>query len=81
MEYVKNPRFKLAIEQHGDLESLEFWVGLPEKVKNLAVGLHRTECRELMKLLLFAIVSQVLGTHHCFTLSLVHQLVTGISFR
>ncbi|XP_062174951.1 uncharacterized protein LOC133880086 [Alnus glutinosa] len=44
-EHMKNPIFKLAIEHHGDLESLEFWEGLPQHVKNLAFELYRTECR------------------------------------
>ncbi|KAJ0046751.1 hypothetical protein Pint_05783 [Pistacia integerrima] len=43
-EYVKNPRFRLAIDQHGDLESLEFWEGLPQDVKKLAFELYNTEC-------------------------------------
>ncbi|KAJ4826838.1 hypothetical protein Tsubulata_023658 [Turnera subulata] len=38
-------RFRLSIEQHGDLESLEFWEGLPEELKNLAFKLHQTQCR------------------------------------
>ncbi|KAE8714794.1 uricase-2-like [Hibiscus syriacus] len=48
-EYVKNienPSFKLGIYQHGDLESLEFWEGLPQDVRNLANELHQTECRK-----------------------------------
>ncbi|KAL5568645.1 hypothetical protein UlMin_025220 [Ulmus minor] len=44
-EHIKNPSFKLAIEHHGDLESLEFWEGLPESMKNLAFELHQTECK------------------------------------
>lgn len=40
-----NPRFSLAIEQHGDLENSDFWDGLPEKEKNLAYKLHSTKCR------------------------------------
>ncbi|KAF3434433.1 hypothetical protein FNV43_RR25536 [Rhamnella rubrinervis] len=44
-EHMKNPTFRLAIEQHGDMESIEFWDGLPENVKNLAFKLHGTECR------------------------------------
>lgn len=40
-----NPKFSLAIEQHGDLENLDFWDGLPEKEKNLANKLYSTECR------------------------------------
>ncbi|KAK5826572.1 uncharacterized protein LOC108483994 [Gossypium arboreum] len=47
-EYMKsreNPSFKLGIYQHGDLESLEFWEGLPQNVRDLAIELHRTDCR------------------------------------
>lgn len=44
-EHVKNPRFKLAIEHHGDLQSLQFWEGLPHHMRNLAVELYNTECR------------------------------------
>ncbi|XP_061985098.1 uncharacterized protein LOC133704316 [Populus nigra] len=44
-ENVHKKRFKLSIEQHGDLESLEFWEGLPQETKNLAVKLYQTECR------------------------------------
>lgn len=44
-EHVKNPRFKMAIAQHGDLESLQFWEGLPQRMRNLAVELHKTNCR------------------------------------
>ncbi|XP_057978891.1 uncharacterized protein LOC131165273 [Malania oleifera] len=44
-EHMKNPRFRLAIEQHGDLQNLEFWEGLPQDVKNLGVELYQTECR------------------------------------
>lgn len=39
------PPIRLAIEQHGDLENLEFWEGLPEGDKELALRLHSTECR------------------------------------
>ncbi|KAK9283381.1 hypothetical protein L1049_011623 [Liquidambar formosana] len=42
---MKNPRFKLGIEQHGDQEILEFWEGLPHFIKKLASELYRTECR------------------------------------
>ena len=42
---MKNPRFKLGIEQHGDLESIEFWEGLSQGFRNLAIELHNTECR------------------------------------
>ncbi|CAI9091401.1 OLC1v1026426C1 [Oldenlandia corymbosa var. corymbosa] len=41
----KNPRFRLSIEHHGDLESLEFWEGLPVEMRNLAIELYQTECR------------------------------------
>ncbi|XP_015876537.3 uncharacterized protein LOC107413173 [Ziziphus jujuba] len=44
-EHIKNPTFRLAIEQHGDLESLEFWDGLPEYIRSLAFELHQTDCR------------------------------------
>ncbi|XP_023542823.1 uncharacterized protein LOC111802622 [Cucurbita pepo subsp. pepo] len=44
-DHVRNPNFRLAIEQHGDLESIDFWEGLPDSVKNLAIELHRTKCR------------------------------------
>lgn len=44
-EHVKNPRFRLAINQNGDLESEEFWEGLPQDVKKLAFELYNTECR------------------------------------
>ncbi|KAL2324984.1 hypothetical protein Fmac_024042 [Flemingia macrophylla] len=37
--------FRLAIEQHGDLESLEFWEGLPQDMKNMAIELYKTQCR------------------------------------
>ncbi|PON70258.1 Glycosyl transferase [Parasponia andersonii] len=43
-ENIKNPPFRLAIEHHGDLESLDFWEGLPVSTKNLAIELHQTEC-------------------------------------
>ncbi|XP_016494568.2 uncharacterized protein LOC107813778 [Nicotiana tabacum] len=41
----KDSIFKLKIEQHGDLENLEFWEGLPLEMRNLAIELHQTECR------------------------------------
>ncbi|KAK6156235.1 hypothetical protein DH2020_010483 [Rehmannia glutinosa] len=41
----KNPIFKLSIEQHGDLENVEFWDGLPLEIRNLAIELYQTECR------------------------------------
>lgn len=37
--------FRLAIEHHGDLESLEFWEGLPHDMKNLASELYQNQCR------------------------------------
>ncbi|KAK3035293.1 hypothetical protein RJ639_034816 [Escallonia herrerae] len=40
----KNPFFRLRIEQHGDLESIEFWEGLPDEMKKLAFELYQTEC-------------------------------------
>lgn len=40
----KKPNFSLAIEQHGDLENLEYWEGLPKEVQNLALKLYRTQC-------------------------------------
>lgn len=36
---------RLSIEQHGDLVNVEFWKGLPEDVRKLAVELHQTKCR------------------------------------
>lgn len=42
---IKNPKFRLSIEQHGDSLSLEFWEGLSKETKNLANELHNTECR------------------------------------
>jgi glycosyltransferase involved in cell wall biosynthesis len=36
--------FTLAIAHHGDLESPEFWLGLPERSKNLAYQLATTQC-------------------------------------
>ncbi|KAF2295029.1 hypothetical protein GH714_031097 [Hevea brasiliensis] len=44
-EHAKESIFRLKIEQHGDLESLEFWEGLSDDVKNLAFKLHQTDCR------------------------------------
>lgn len=43
-EQNKNCSFRMAIEHHGDLESLEFWEGLPKYMKNLATELYHTEC-------------------------------------
>ncbi|CAL0321211.1 unnamed protein product [Lupinus luteus] len=37
--------FRLAIEHHGDQESLDFWVGLPQDMKSLARDLYQTKCR------------------------------------
>ncbi|KAK2457384.1 Sucrose-phosphate synthase family protein [Trifolium repens] len=36
--------FRLAIEHHGDLQSLDFWEGLPQDMKNLAIELYQTKC-------------------------------------
>lgn len=36
---------KLSIEQHGDLVNVEFWEGLPEEMRKLAIELHQTKCR------------------------------------
>ncbi|KAJ7974811.1 Glycosyl transferase family 1 protein [Quillaja saponaria] len=44
-EHMKKPSFKLAIEHHGDQESVEFWEGLPQNIKNMALELYQTECR------------------------------------
>ncbi|KAL9247920.1 hypothetical protein vseg_021297 [Gypsophila vaccaria] len=44
-ENVKNPSFRLRIEQHGDMESIDFWEGLPEYMREMALDLHRTQCR------------------------------------
>ncbi|XP_060185049.1 uncharacterized protein LOC132614584 [Lycium barbarum] len=41
----KDSIFKLKIEQHGDLENVEFWEGLPLEMRNLAIKLHQTQCR------------------------------------
>ncbi|KAG5004641.1 hypothetical protein AAZX31_10G185300 [Glycine max] len=41
----KMQSFRLAIEHHGDLESLEFWEGLPHDMKNLASELYQNQCR------------------------------------
>jgi len=42
--HTKIQSFRLAIEHHGDLESLDFWEGLPQDMKNLAVELYQTKC-------------------------------------
>ncbi|XP_059665871.1 uncharacterized protein LOC132311785 [Cornus florida] len=44
-ENMKNPRFRLRIDQHGDQDSVEFWEGLPENMRNLASELYHTKCR------------------------------------
>uniref|UniRef100_A0A7N0T5Z8 Glycosyl transferase family 1 domain-containing protein n=1 Tax=Kalanchoe fedtschenkoi TaxID=63787 RepID=A0A7N0T5Z8_KALFE len=41
---LRKPSFRLGIYQHGDLESLEFWEGLPQDARELAVALYRTGC-------------------------------------
>lgn len=43
-ENKKNPSFRMSIHQHGDLEILEFWEGLPQEMKKLALELYQTEC-------------------------------------
>lgn len=42
---MKDSTFRLSLEQHGDLESLEFWEGLPPEVKHLAFQLYQNQCR------------------------------------
>lgn len=42
--HTKIQSYRLAIEHHGDLESLDFWEGLPQDMKNLAVELYQTKC-------------------------------------
>ncbi|KAL5976491.1 hypothetical protein ACLOJK_020824 [Asimina triloba] len=39
------PNIRLRIEHHGDLESLDFWTGLPEELRSLAYKLHSEECK------------------------------------
>ncbi|CAN4126380.1 unnamed protein product [Withania somnifera] len=41
----KGSIFKLKIQQHGDLENLEFWEGLPFEMRNFAIELYQTECK------------------------------------
>lgn len=43
-ENIKNPLFRLGIEQHGDLESFDFWEGLPQYMRKMALELHQTQC-------------------------------------
>ncbi|XP_061996917.1 uncharacterized protein LOC133714717 [Rosa rugosa] len=43
-EQNRTRSFRMAIEQHGDLESLEFWEGLPKYMKDLAIELYHTKC-------------------------------------
>ncbi|XP_058109060.1 uncharacterized protein LOC131252457 [Magnolia sinica] len=38
------PRIRLRIEHHGDQESLDFWIGLPQKLRGLAQKLYAAEC-------------------------------------
>lgn len=40
-----NPKIRLSIEQHGDLENVEFWEGLSLELRELAVRLYHTHCR------------------------------------
>ncbi|XP_071721808.1 uncharacterized protein [Rutidosis leptorrhynchoides] len=45
-EFIKqNPRFGLTIEHHGDLESIDFWDGLPQNDKDIAFELYNTPCQ------------------------------------
>ncbi|KAF8106601.1 hypothetical protein N665_0137s0052 [Sinapis alba] len=41
---LKNPKFRITIEHHGDLQSMEFWNGLAKETKELAIEMHQTEC-------------------------------------
>ncbi|KAJ4885858.1 UDP-Glycosyltransferase superfamily protein [Raphanus sativus] len=41
----KNPKFRITIEHHGDLQSPEFWNGLAKETRELAIEMHETECR------------------------------------
>ncbi|XAR53531.1 Starch synthase [Bertholletia excelsa] len=43
-ESLENPRFRLSIDQHGDLERREFWEGLPVQMQKLAFQLYQTRC-------------------------------------
>lgn len=45
MMAMKNPTFRLRIEQHGDEFRAEFWEGLPLEMKKLAYQLYHSECR------------------------------------
>ncbi|VFQ68190.1 unnamed protein product [Cuscuta campestris] len=45
LKHQKDPRFRVSIEQHGDLESIEFWEGLSKEMRSLAMELHQTQCR------------------------------------
>ncbi|KAG2318063.1 hypothetical protein Bca52824_021185 [Brassica carinata] len=42
---LENPKFRIAIEHHGDLQSIEFWNGLARETKEVAIEMHGTECR------------------------------------
>ncbi|KAJ0244201.1 Mannosyltransferase [Hirschfeldia incana] len=42
---LENPKFRIAIEHHGDLQSIEFWNGLARETKELAIEMHNTVCR------------------------------------
>ncbi|XP_057770304.1 uncharacterized protein LOC130990119 [Salvia miltiorrhiza] len=41
----KAPIFKLRIEHYADLQDMEFWVGLPPEMRNLAINLYQTKCK------------------------------------
>ncbi|KAJ4885839.1 UDP-Glycosyltransferase superfamily protein [Raphanus sativus] len=42
---LQNPKFRITIEHHGDLQSPEFWNGLAKETRELAIEMHETECR------------------------------------
>ncbi|XP_031478941.1 uncharacterized protein LOC116249807 [Nymphaea colorata] len=44
LDRKRGDQFRLRILQHGDLENIEFWDGLPDNAKDLAVRLYATEC-------------------------------------
>lgn len=43
--HAGDSQLRLQIDHHGDLQSIEFWLGLPEESRRLAHELHATECR------------------------------------
>ncbi|XP_076885923.1 uncharacterized protein LOC143535596 [Bidens hawaiensis] len=42
---IKNHNFNHRIAQHGDIENVYYWEGLPVKIRELAYDLVQTECR------------------------------------